>query len=72
MSACESCRGKRLLLVEHDNPAVLHTVLQLSPLPPNFHSRTPASVHASSVETAMLLFNPISPEATEEQAQSLE
>jgi len=53
VSACESCCGK--LLSEHINPALLHTVLQLWPLPPIFHSRTPAEVHASSVDTAMLL-----------------
>jgi len=73
VSACESCCGKRLLLVEHDNPALLHTVLQLWLLPPIFHSRTPDAVHPSSVDTAMLLLKALSPAAkvTDEQAQSL-
>ena len=72
VSACESCCGKRLLLVEHNNPALLQSVLQLSPLLPSFHSRTPAANHASRVEMAMLLLKPISPNPTAEQAQSLE
>ncbi len=60
VSASESCCGK----FPHDSPALLHTVLQLWPLPPIFHSRMPAAVHASSVELAMLLLKPISPEDT--------
>ena len=71
VSACESCCGK--LPSEHIKPALLHTVLQLWPLPPIFHSRTPDAVHPSSVDTAMLLLKALSPAAkvTDEQAQSL-
>jgi hypothetical protein len=49
---------------KHSNPALSHTVLQLWPLCPIFHCWTPATVHSSSVELAMLLINPVSPEAT--------
>ena len=71
VSACESCCGK--LPSEHIKPALLHTVLQLWPLPPIFHSRTPDAVHACSVDTAMLLLKVLSPggKVAEEQAQSL-
>jgi hypothetical protein len=62
VSACESCCGK----LPHDNPALLHTVLQLWPLPPILHSRTPAEAHASSVDLAMLLLKPFSPEGNGE------
>ena len=48
------------------DPALLHTVLQLWPLLPIFHSRTPTAVHASSVDLAMLLLKPFSPEGNGE------
>ena len=60
VSACDSCCGK----LPHDNPALVHTVLQLWPSPPISHLVTPAAVHASSVELAMLLLKPTSPGAT--------
>ena len=66
-----SCAGDKMA-VSCQNFAVLtlHApwltagVLQLWPLPPIFHSRMPAAVHASSVDLAMLLLKPISPEDT--------
>jgi hypothetical protein len=66
VSACESCCGK----LPHDNPALLHTVLQLWPLPPILHSRTPAEAHASSVDLAMLLLKPFSPEGNDREVKS--
>ena len=48
--------------IRHSNPELMHAVLQLCPSPPIFHSRTPAAVHASSRDVAML--KPLSPEAT--------
>jgi hypothetical protein len=66
VSACESCCGK----LPHDNPALLHTVLQLWPLPPILHSRTPVEAHASSVDLAMLLLKPFSPEGNDREVKS--
>ena len=54
VTACESCCGKRPLEVEQVSPALLHTVSQLWPLPPSFHSRTPATAHVNRVEVAIL------------------
>jgi hypothetical protein len=56
VSACE------ISGIRHSSPELMHAVLQLCPSPPIFHSRTPAAVHASSVDVAML--KPLSPEAT--------
>ena len=47
----------------HDNSALMHAVLQLSPFATIFHSRTPATVHASRVDVAILPIKPLSPEA---------
>jgi hypothetical protein len=52
--------------LSHDNPALLHPVLQLnldSVSDINFHSTTPAAVHAFSVDMAIVLLKPFSPGA---------
>ena len=46
----------------HCNPELLHAVLQLSPPLPIFHISIPARAHASRVDVAMIVFNPLSPE----------
>ena len=45
----------------HSNWELPHAVLQLSLGLPIFHIRIPAIVHASRVDVAMLLVNPLSP-----------
>ena len=65
VSDSEICCGKMEL--SHDNLALMHPVLQVNTLSRsviNFHSTTPAAVHAFSVDMAIELFKTSSPGAT--------
>ncbi len=53
---------KERIFERHCNPELLHAVLQVSPELPIFHISIPARAHASRVDVAMIVFNPISPE----------
>ncbi len=55
--------GLEPLNSRHDNSEFMQAVSQLSPTAPIFHALTPATVHASRVDVAILPIKPLSPGA---------